>query len=103
MSERMNIILVCTDTLRADHLPNYAREANFGRRIHAPNLHAFGESGVVFDNFHAASFPTVPARADITTGRYTFTYRDWGPLRPEEPGAGRDLAPRRLRNLRHRR
>ncbi len=85
MSERMNIILVCTDTLRADHLPNYAREANFGRRIIAPNLHAFGESGVVFDNFHAASFPTVPARADITTGRYTFTYRDWGPLRPEEP------------------
>ena len=27
----------------------------------------------------------MPARADITTGRYTFTYRDWGPLRPEEP------------------
>ncbi len=85
MSSRPNIILICTDTLRADHLPLYADEANFGRRIHAPNLQAFGESGVVFDDFHAASFPTVPARADLTTGRYTFTYRDWGPLRPEEP------------------
>ena len=81
----MNIILICTDTLRADHLPNYAPVANFGRRIIAPNLEAFGENGIVFEDFHAASFPTVPARADLTTGRYTFTYRDWGPLRPEEP------------------
>ncbi len=81
----MNIILVVTDTLRADHLPNYAQTAAFGRRVQAPNLQDFGERGVVFENFHAASFPTVPARADLTTGRYTFTYRDWGPLQPEEP------------------
>ena len=71
----MNIILVVSDTLRKDYLPCYGNA-----RVRAPNLDAFSQNAFVFDNCYAASFPTVPARADIFTGRYTFTYLPWGPL-----------------------
>jgi arylsulfatase A-like enzyme len=71
----MNIVLVVSDTFRKDHLPCYGNHA-----ISVPNLTAFAKDAIVFDNCFAASFPTVPARADLMTGRYTFTYLDWGPL-----------------------
>ena len=78
--EKLNIILIISDTLRRDHLPCYGNNS-----IIAPNLSAFAERSLIFDNFYAGSFPTVPARADIMTGRYTFTYLDWGPL-PQNEG-----------------
>jgi len=34
----------------------------------------------VFDRAYAASFPTVPNRCDVMTGRFTFTEFDWAPL-----------------------
>jgi arylsulfatase A-like enzyme len=49
-----------------------------------PNLERFANQSQIFENCHASSFPTVPARADIFTGRYTFTYLDWGPLPADE-------------------
>jgi len=75
----MNIICVVTDTLRADHLPSYGSQ-----RVIAPYLTQFAGEALVFDDCHAASFPTVPTRADIATGRFTFTYLTWGPLPPDE-------------------
>ena len=68
----MNIICVVTDTLRADYLPTYGNQ-----QVIAPNLTQFAEEALVFEDCHAASFPTVPTRADITTGRFTFTYLTW--------------------------
>lgn len=76
----MNFIVVVVDTLRRDHLPCYG-----SGEVFAPRLTAFANEAVVFDNCRAASFPTVPARADLMTGRYTFVSRDWGPLPREEP------------------
>ncbi len=75
----MNIILVVSDTLRRDYLPSYGSRETF-----APNLTAFSERSAVFEDCYAASFPTVPARADIMTGRYTFNYLNWGPLSQDE-------------------
>ncbi|MCY4466908.1 MAG: sulfatase [Chloroflexi bacterium] len=75
----MNIICVVTDTLRADYLPTYGNS-----QVIAPQLSAFAEAAIVFEDCHAASFPTVPARADIATGRFTFTYLTWGPLPQDE-------------------
>jgi len=75
----MNLILVIADTLRKDYLPCYG-----GKRATTPNLDRFAALGTVFDRCSAASFPTVPARADIMTGKYTFTRLDWGPLPQEE-------------------
>ena len=75
----MNIICVVTDTLRADHLPTYGNQ-----QVIAPYLTQFAQDALVFEDCHAASFPTVPTRADIATGRFTFTYLTWGPLPQDE-------------------
>lgn len=79
MTEKMNIILVVSDTCRADYLPCYGN-----RMVSAPNLSSLAERSLVFDHFYAGSFPTVPARADLMTGKYTFTYMGWEPLPQSE-------------------
>ncbi|KAA3659157.1 MAG: hypothetical protein DWQ04_23135 [Chloroflexi bacterium] len=75
----MNIIVVVSDTLRRDHLPFYGNQ-----KVIAPHLAAFAEQSLIFEDCYPASFPTVPARADLMTGRYTFTYLPWGPLPQDE-------------------
>jgi len=75
----MNIICVVTDTLRRDYLPTYGNQ-----QVIAPNLTRFAEEAIVFEDCHAASFPTMPTRADIATGRFTLTYLTWGPLPQDE-------------------
>ena len=75
----MNILLVISDTFRRDHLGCYGNPW-----IHTPNLDRLAEKAIVFDRFYAASFPTVPNRADILTGKYNFTYLGWRPLPREE-------------------
>ncbi len=75
----MNVILVVSDTFRRDHLPCYGNQ-----EVITPNLNRFAESALIFEDCYAASFPTVPARADLMTGRYTFVYLPWGPLPQSE-------------------
>ncbi len=75
----MNIICVVTDTLRRDYLPTYGNQ-----QVIAPNLTHFAQEAIVFEDCHAASFPTIPARADLATGRFSFTYLTWGPLPQDE-------------------
>ena len=36
--------------------------------------------GVTFENAYLGSYPCMPARRDIWTGRYEFPWRGWGPL-----------------------
>jgi arylsulfatase A-like enzyme len=45
-----------------------------------PNLDRFAKKSVIFDRCYACSFPTMPARADIFTGKWTYTYLGWAPL-----------------------
>ena len=75
----MNVILIVTDTFRRDHLPCYGNA-----EVITPNLDRFAEQALIFEDCYAASFPTVPARADLMTGRYTFAYLPWGPLPQDE-------------------
>ena len=75
----MNILVVVSDTLRRDYLSFYEKCG-----VIAPNLENFAQQSIVFDRCYPASFPTVPARSDLMTGRYTFTYLPWGPLPQEE-------------------
>lgn len=76
----MNIILVVSDTLRRDHLGCYGNEW-----IHTPNLDKFATESFLFENAYTASFPTIPNRCDLVTGRFTFTELDWGPLPRQYP------------------
>ena len=61
----MNIVVVVSDTFRRDHLPCYGNPT-----VYAPRLTAFAKEALVFEDCRPASFPTVPARADLMTGRY---------------------------------
>lgn len=52
--------------------------------IRTPHLDRLAAQSIVFDSCYAASFPTVPHRADVLTGRYNFTYLGWAPLPQSE-------------------
>ena len=75
----MNVILIVSDTFRRDHLSFYGN-----KWISTPHLEKFAKYSCVFDNAYIASFPTVPNRHDLMTGRYTFTYSQWAPLPSDE-------------------
>ena len=71
----MNFILIFSDTFRRDHLGCYGN-----RWIRTPNLDKLAKESMVFDRAYTGSFPTVPHRAELFTGRFVFTYYDWSPL-----------------------
>jgi arylsulfatase A-like enzyme len=75
----MNIIQIVSDTLRRDYLGCYGNSW-----IHTEHIDRFAEDSVVFDNAYIASFPTIPHRHDLFTGRYTFVYSTWAPLPRDE-------------------
>jgi arylsulfatase A-like enzyme len=79
MSDRPNIIVICSDTFRADYIgdagPDYAADT--------PELDAFAGSGFTFENAIVSSFPTIPMRTDWFTGRFGHTRYPWQPLDPE--------------------
>jgi len=74
-----NFIVVMCDTLRYDHIGYYGNA-----QVSTPNIDTFANQSVVFDRVYAGSFPTVPNRADIFTGRYVFAYMGWEDLPQDE-------------------
>lgn len=75
----MNIILIVSDTLRRDRIGAYGC-----KWIHTPNMDGLARQSFVFEDAYVASFPTVPNRKDLMTGRYCFTYDTWSPLGQDE-------------------
>jgi arylsulfatase A-like enzyme len=75
MSTRPNVVVIVSDTFRRDHLGAFGNTY-----IHTPHLDEFARSSVVFDRHVVSSFPTMPARADILTGTFSYTYMGWEPL-----------------------
>ncbi|MCX7011925.1 MAG: sulfatase-like hydrolase/transferase [Candidatus Sumerlaeota bacterium] len=75
----MNSILIVLDTWRRDHSGAYGNQ-----RIHTPNINKFATKSAVFENAYFASYPTLPCRRDILTGRYEFPWRGWGGLEPTD-------------------
>ena len=61
----MNIILIVSDTYRYDNLFDRA-----AMPVRTPNLDAFAERAVSMEQFYTGSFPTIPQRTDMTSGRY---------------------------------
>ncbi|MFB0523421.1 MAG: sulfatase, partial [Candidatus Bathyarchaeia archaeon] len=68
----MNVVQIVSDTLRRDYLGCYGN-----KKVHTGNLDRFAEESIVFDKAYVASFPTIPHRRDLHTGRYTFAYSKW--------------------------
>ena len=71
----MNLIWIISDTLRRDHLGCYGNQT-----IHTPALDSLASKSVRFDRHYAAGFPTMPARADFFTGRWTGCFMSWEPI-----------------------
>jgi arylsulfatase A-like enzyme len=73
----MNVVWIIADTLRRDHIAAYGHPY-----IRTPAIDALAARSVRFDSHHIASFPTMSARADFATGRWTMSFMGWQPLGP---------------------
>jgi len=71
----MNVIWITSDTFRRDHIG-----AHGNKQIQTPSLDMLAERSVRFQRHYAAGFPTMPARADHFTGRWTMSFMGWSPL-----------------------
>jgi arylsulfatase A-like enzyme len=75
----MNVILILCDTFRRDHVGLYGHG-----RAQTPCIDRLAAQSVVFDQALAASYPTLPCRAELFTGRLIYSYLSWGPLPGDE-------------------
>jgi arylsulfatase A-like enzyme len=70
-----NFLVIVSDTFRRDHVGAYGSPV-----IRTPYLDEFARSSVIFDHHLLSSFPTMPARADLLTGTFSYTFMGWEPL-----------------------
>jgi len=72
-----NIILLITDTYRYDNLADRAEVMP----VRTPELDAFAaERATAVEGFYTGSFPTIPHRTDIATGRLGWPHYGWQPI-----------------------
>lgn len=83
----MNIILIVSDTLRYDCVAFHGRDPigwDLASRPCTPHIDRFAQEATVFDRAYTGSFPTIPMRTDMLTGKLTFPFRGWTPLPADE-------------------
>ena len=82
LCKNCNVVLITIDCLRADHLGAYGYPRNT-----SPNIDAFAQESIVFENAITAWPKTVPALGSILTGNFGHTthmmYGIFDPLLPE--------------------
>jgi arylsulfatase A-like enzyme len=76
----MNILVICSDTFRYDHLGFVGRQ-----KVFTPNLDQMARESATFSDFQLCSFPTVVNRIEVFSGRCAFPRVGWGPLPYEYP------------------
>jgi arylsulfatase A-like enzyme len=69
----MNLIVLCSDTFRVDHLSCYGASP-----VSTPNLDRLAAEGVRFTSAFGEGTPTLPARRVMYTGRRIFPFL-WAP------------------------
>lgn len=74
--QRPNLILVISDTLRLDYLGCYGSSST-----KTPNIDAFARQAVRFNRAFPEALPTIPVRRALHTGRRTYPFRDYAPLK----------------------
>ncbi len=70
----MNLIVLCSDTYRADHLTCY----NPASPVKTPNIDRLAADVIRFDSAFGEGTPTIPARRVLYTGRPIFPFL-WAP------------------------
>jgi len=72
-----NIILIITDTFRYDNLADKCKTMP----VCTPELDSFSENKATsVEGFYTGSFPTIPHRTDIATGRLGWLFYGWQPI-----------------------
>ena len=67
--EKINVLLITIDTLRADHLGCYEN-----KKFSTPNIDNLAKSSIVFTNTICQLPKTTPSHASILTGRYPLSH-----------------------------
>ena len=83
----MNLIVIMLDSFRQDHIGVYHQgRAPFSGILscQTPNIDAFAQDCVIFDNAYPEAFPTIPVRTALMTGQRTLPFRPWQPLTSED-------------------
>jgi arylsulfatase A-like enzyme len=87
----MNVVVIVSDTFRRDHVGIYGVPAPWQHAGHpdepftrTPNLDHLASQSALFERFYAGSYPTVPCRYDLFSGRFGFTTRGWQELEPHD-------------------
>ena len=78
----MNVICIMLDSLRTDYVGAYM---NGQARAKTPNMDRFAEEAVVFDKAYSGSFPTLPCRRDLFTGRWGHPFNTWDEMERDLP------------------
>lgn len=71
----MKAVMVMFDTLSKRFLSNYGNTW-----VKTPNFQRLQKKMVTFDNYYGGSLPCIPARRELQTGMYNFSFRSWGPI-----------------------
>ena len=71
----MNLIVIVCDTLRRDYLGLYGSDW-----VQTPRLDELGRQSITFDKAFIGSFPTMPMRQELMTGKHTFHTIGWAPI-----------------------
>jgi arylsulfatase A-like enzyme len=71
----MNIIVIVTDSLRADHIGCYGLDGPIA--VKTPNIDRLAQDSALMAQAYAENLPTLPCRTAWWTGRYLFTQRGW--------------------------
>ena len=78
-NNKRNVIVILTDSMRADHLGFYGNTW-----IKTPNLDKFASESAIFDSAYCEGLPTLPTRTAMFTGKFTFPFRGWQRLEPSD-------------------
>lgn len=78
----MNLIVVMMDSLRIDHVGAYAGDR---ARAKTPNMDRFSAKSLLFENAYVGSFPTLPCRRDLFTGRWGHPFNTWSEMERNLP------------------
>ncbi len=74
-----NVIVLMLDSFRWDHLGAFGNS-----RVPTPNLDKFASDSTFFTHSYPEGLPTVPVRTSLLTGRFTYPFRRWQVLYPED-------------------
>lgn len=83
----MNLIVICLDSFRQDHVSFYHQGRPAFEEIppcQTPNIDAFAQECIVFSNMYPSGLPTIPIRMELMTGQFTLPCRPWQPLSPHD-------------------